>query len=262
MSTSRRSGIPQSDLGGPSCLTRRWLIHDPESSARKTFDLGEQPRRNVGPVVTDESVPDDSNRRWWVTHQLHGCCGLQVGKPMPDFRPLGCVDRPILGNQVELVQLSVHQIKLCGVEAPCSSPNDLHWPPPSRRCGARSEAIRSRIDGVSDFSREDNESPDLVRYWFEFELTGYTRPVSAAGTVSLDGEPPALRLLGRGVGVTGYSEIDCLELLQAHLDEALPTVSKRIRNVDVSALGIDRAGNPSWRGVWFPNFNGDAPQMS
>jgi hypothetical protein len=49
------------------------------------------------------------------------------------------------------------------------------------------------------------DTPGLVRYWFEFDLAGQ-RPVTPPGLISLDGGTLAYRVLGRGVGVTGYDK--------------------------------------------------------
>jgi hypothetical protein len=111
---------------------------------------------------------------------------------------------------------------------------------------------------------EDAESPDLVRYWFEFDVFDLRPPPPAPGTVSLDGGTVAYRFCWRGVGATGYDERDCLELIaQAISPEGLPPVSKSLRNVDVSALPIttSEVGVPAWRGIWFPRINLRGPDL-
>lgn len=50
----------------------------------------------------------------------------------------------------------------------------------------------------------DDERPDLVRYWFEFDLAGQEPP--PASGVTLDGGTLAYRLLSQGVGVTGTTK--------------------------------------------------------
>lgn len=59
----------------------------------------------------------------------------------------------------------------------------------------------------------ETETPDLVRYWFEFDLAGH-EPEREPGRIQLDDGTAAYRLLGRGAGVTGYDEDDCLDLLR------------------------------------------------
>lgn len=109
----------------------------------------------------------------------------------------------------------------------------------------------------------DEDRPDLVRYWFEFELLGQ-EPESSHG-VTLDGGTLAYRLLGRGVGVTGYDQADCLALVQRFLgDDPLPPVVRSIQDVNVSDLGLDPRflGVAAWRGVWYPASNRGAPGRS
>jgi hypothetical protein len=50
---------------------------------------------------------------------------------------------------------------------------------------------------------DDSAAPDLVRYWFEFDLSQHLPEPVPPGKVRLDGEPPMYRLLARGTGVTG-----------------------------------------------------------
>src|SRR5580700_3914461 len=99
---------------------------------------------------------------------------------------------------------------------------------------------------------EDNDpaTRNLVRYWFEFELSRHQPEPPPPGTVQLDGEPPMYRLVARGIGVTGYDRSDCLDLIQELSREPLPAVTKEVRNVDIESLNIGFVGNPVWRGIW------------
>ena len=105
------------------------------------------------------------------------------------------------------------------------------------------------------------ELPDLVRYWFEFDLTDL-EPPRPAGRIIHCGGTYAFRLLGNGVGVTGYDEADCLAIIDdAIAEEPLPPVIRADADVDVSSLPIDPkfVGVPAWRGVWFPPLNRARP---
>jgi hypothetical protein len=62
----------------------------------------------------------------------------------------------------------------------------------------------------------DAEEPSLVRYWFDFDLAGHAQ-LGTPGSIQIDGGTAAYRLLGRGAGVTGYDEADCLRLLRGAL---------------------------------------------
>jgi len=106
----------------------------------------------------------------------------------------------------------------------------------------------------------DAEDPGLVRYWLEFDLTGHAPPV-VPGQISVDGGTAAYRLLGRGAGVTGYDQADCLRLLRDELGTDLPSVVRVERNPIVEN-GLSReVGNPAWRGVWFPRLNLSGPMV-
>ena len=58
-----------------------------------------------------------------------------------------------------------------------------------------------------------DDDGDLVRYWFEFDLTGLEPPPPRPGTVSIDGGTMAHRFCWKGVGITGFNQSDCLALL-------------------------------------------------
>ncbi len=84
------------------------------------------------------------------------------------------------------------------------------------------------------------ENQVLHRYWFEFKPGA------------------ALPGVGRGCGVTAYSEEDARALLSqtVFLDFVFPQVQRVIVDVDLSALDpehvLPRMLEPSSRGVWFP----------
>jgi hypothetical protein len=102
------------------------------------------------------------------------------------------------------------------------------------------------------------DEPDLVRYWFEFDLAGH-EPDPRSGQIQLDGGTPAYRLLARGAGVTGYDEPDCLGLLRAALRGELPPVLRAQRNPVIDEHQARQVGNVAWRGVWFPALNLGGP---
>ena len=102
------------------------------------------------------------------------------------------------------------------------------------------------------------EIEGLVRYWFEFDLTDH-EPQPPAGRIDLDGGTAAYRLLGRGAGVTGYDEADCLRLLGDALDGDLPFVVRSERNPTIGESFASQIGNVTWRGVWFPPLNLSGP---
>lgn len=112
-------------------------------------------------------------------------------------------------------------------------------------------------------ARSDADEPDLVRYWFTFDVSGLGPAPGPPGTVTLDGGTLAFRLCGMGVGVTGYDEADCLGLIEELLDgEPVPPVRSRIRNVDVDSLELrSQVGVPAWRGVWYPALNLGGPDV-
>jgi len=94
------------------------------------------------------------------------------------------------------------------------------------------------------------DEPDLVRYWFEFDLTGHA-PEKVPGRIQLDGGTAAYRLLGRGAGVTGYNEADCLNLLADALGDVLPVVVRVERNPTIDDRLAREVGNVAWRGSGF-----------
>lgn len=104
--------------------------------------------------------------------------------------------------------------------------------------------------------------PGLLRFWFEFDLAGHA-PVMEPGQILLDG---TYRLLGRGAGVTGYDELDCLAVLERAVGHRLPPLSRVLRQPDLTqpppgSIEPQYIGNPVWRGVWFPPLNRSGPTI-
>jgi hypothetical protein len=106
--------------------------------------------------------------------------------------------------------------------------------------------------------RMETDTPDLVRYWFEFDLAS-DLPEREPGHIQLDGGAVAYRLLSRGAGVTGYDEADCLYLLQDVLGNDLPPRLRSERNPSIDDRLAQEVGNVAWRGVWFPPMNISGP---
>ncbi|HBX77248.1 MAG TPA: hypothetical protein DEG43_06365 [Acidimicrobiaceae bacterium] len=100
-----------------------------------------------------------------------------------------------------------------------------------------------------------SDSPDLERFWLEFELSA-PRLAPTDGTVTLDGgDDPARQLLWHGIGVTGYDLADCLAMVQQVLgDVPLPPIRSADLNPDLSSLEVNpgNVGVPVWRGIWSP----------
>jgi hypothetical protein len=103
----------------------------------------------------------------------------------------------------------------------------------------------------------------LRRYWFRFRFDPEEDPPPAApGTITLDGQSKRKRHLGLGVGVTGFSQEDCLALIQERLipQETMPPIASVEVDVDVSAIDDfywrhNLIGVPSERGIWSPPEN-------
>lgn len=113
-----------------------------------------------------------------------------------------------------------------------------------------------------------DDDADLVRYWFEFDLTGLEPPPPQPGKFFLhryDG--PVYSLCSQGVGVTGFDEDDCLQLVARVLaPDALPPLRSSIRDVNVSDLDLEPQWVgppvvPVWRGVWFPRLSDFGPVL-
>ncbi|MEV4417213.1 hypothetical protein [Catellatospora sp. NPDC049609] len=105
------------------------------------------------------------------------------------------------------------------------------------------------------------DNPDLVRYWFVFDLDGHRPPPPARGEVWVDGGTRLYRILERGAGVTGYDEQDCLRLLEECAGEPLPPVESALRNPPTDPAWAGPLGNPAWRGVRYPVANMSGPAI-
>ncbi|GIG00441.1 hypothetical protein [Catellatospora citrea] len=104
------------------------------------------------------------------------------------------------------------------------------------------------------------DNPDLVRYWFVFDLADHRPPPLEPGEVRVDGGTRLYRILERGAGVTGYDEQDCLRLLEDAAGEPLPPLElPALRNPPIDPNWHGPLGNPAWRGVWYPVVNTSGP---
>lgn len=106
----------------------------------------------------------------------------------------------------------------------------------------------------------ETDEPNLARYWFEFDLTGHV-PGREPGRIQLDGGTVTYRLLGRGAGVTGYDEADCLGLLSDALSDELPPILRAERSPTIDDRLAREVGNVAWRGVRFPRLNMSGPTI-
>jgi hypothetical protein len=106
----------------------------------------------------------------------------------------------------------------------------------------------------------ETDEPDLVRYWFEFDLTDH-EPERAPGRIQLDGDTAAYRLLWRGAGVTGFDQADCLRLLSDVLGNELPPALRADRNPTIDDRLAREVGTVAWRGIWFPRLNMSGPTI-
>jgi len=104
----------------------------------------------------------------------------------------------------------------------------------------------------------ETDASGLVRFWFEFDLRGH-EPEREPGRVQVDGGTAAYRLLGRGAGVTGYDESDCLRLLHDALGDELPPLLRVERNPTIDDRLAREIGNVTWRGIWLPRLNMGGP---
>ena len=92
--------------------------------------------------------------------------------------------------------------------------------------------------------------------------SGGHEPERKPGWVVPDGGTAAYRLFGRGAGVTGYDEADCLCLLADALGDELPPVARSERNPKIDDRLTREIGNVTWRGVWFPPLNMGGPVIA
>ncbi|WP_316364684.1 hypothetical protein [Candidatus Thiodiazotropha sp. CDECU1] len=91
---------------------------------------------------------------------------------------------------------------------------------------------------------------NLTRYWFEFEKPDKDEVwrLAKAG-------------VGRGCGVTAFTEDDALNILKSELfnEGDVPAVKKVTPDIDVNTLDkghvIPNMGVVSMRGVWYPRMN-------
>jgi hypothetical protein len=110
---------------------------------------------------------------------------------------------------------------------------------------------------------DEADRPDLLRLWLEFDVTGHG-PEVEPGRITLDGGDLVWRAFSQGVGVTGYDEADCLQLITDMFQLPLPPITVRIADV-TPALLEQRATTADstvaqrsvmvWRGVWYPATN-------
>jgi hypothetical protein len=103
---------------------------------------------------------------------------------------------------------------------------------------------------------------ELVRLWVTFDLSALSLDEADSSIIKVDGGPYWHRLLWRGVGVTGFDENDCLNLIaQAIAPHSLPPISSIESGVSVEKIGIDlaRLAVPVWRGIWSPPMNVTGP---
>lgn len=110
---------------------------------------------------------------------------------------------------------------------------------------------------------DERDRPDLLRLWLEFDVTGHA-PKVEEGRLTLDGGDLVWRAFGQGVGVTGYNEADCLQLITDLFDLPLPRITVRIADVSMALLDqrstvaasvVDQRSVMVWRGVWYPSPN-------
>lgn len=113
------------------------------------------------------------------------------------------------------------------------------------------------------------DTVDLARFWFEFDVS-QVGPPEGEGT-TIDGGTLAHRFCGLGVGVTAFDRADALSLIEQVLaPEPIPPIVHEERDPDVSelaegmrrlrAVGTSGLGVPIWRGIWFPALNRSGPE--
>jgi hypothetical protein len=112
---------------------------------------------------------------------------------------------------------------------------------------------------------DPDDSPDLHRYWIEFEIPpDECPPTPAPGRISLDDGSRRYRMLAEGVGVTGYNLDDCLGMVAEVVEGHLPVVKAVLTDPDMSGpewnSRLAYSGSPVWRSIWFPLFR-DQPRF-
>jgi hypothetical protein len=106
----------------------------------------------------------------------------------------------------------------------------------------------------------ERETPDLARYWFEFDVDDLAMEPGPPGVIRLDGGNPVHHFCWLGVGVTGYDEADCTALIAARLaPHPVPPIRTVTKDIDLSTLPNLQIANPAWRGIWMPPLNRDGP---
>jgi hypothetical protein len=113
-------------------------------------------------------------------------------------------------------------------------------------------------------NRDDPDRPDLRRLGLEFDVSDHEPEPLPPGHIQLDGGDLVWRAFGRGVGVTGYDEADCLQLVTDAYQLPVPPITVRIADVTIGTL--EERSRPAaaavrllsvmvWRGVWYPSPN-------
>ena len=143
-----------------------------------------------------------------------------------------------------------------------AAPAQFRGPAPRSRLGTRVNAADADTGAVT-FDEQDR--PDLLRLWLEFDVTGHA-PKVEPGDITLDGGDAVWRTFGQGVGVTGYHEADCLQLITDRCQLPLPPITVRIADVTwalleqrstIAASAVAQRSVMVWRGVWYPAPNLD-----
>ena len=110
---------------------------------------------------------------------------------------------------------------------------------------------------------DEQDRPDLLRLWLEFDVTGHA-PKVEPGHITLDGGDLVWRAFGQGVGVTGYDEADCLQLIRDKFKLTLRPITVRVADVTwallerrstIAASAVALRSVMVWRGVWYPSPN-------
>lgn len=115
-------------------------------------------------------------------------------------------------------------------------------------------------------SSEDPDRPDLLRLWLEFDVGDHEPEPLPLGQIRLDDGDLVWRFFSGGVGVTGYDEADCLQLIADAYQLPVPPITVRVPNVRIAILearpqpaasAVRARSVMVWRGVWYPSPNGD-----
>jgi hypothetical protein len=117
---------------------------------------------------------------------------------------------------------------------------------------------------TASVNSDDRDRPDLLRLWLEFDVSDHEPEPLPADRIQLDGGDVVWRAFGRGVGVTGYDEADCLQLVTEAYRLPVPLITVCIADVTIAML--EERSLPAaaavriqsvmvWRGVWYPSPN-------